>query len=319
MELKKIAVTAKNEGCSVLKDVCSLLESLHIEVIKPEYEPACGAYAVKAAELVSSGEADGAIVIGSNGLDSAILGNKFASVRASLVSTPTTARYTREHNASNLLCLGTDIVGPQKLLDIVKCWVSSDFIGGRHSISLGMIKEGELHQFCRGESAAAVQTKRPIRHIYIGNDHAGYEAKLQVLKILDAHGISYTDLGTDSTDIVRYPYYAARIAHAVLDGDADAGIAICGTGIGISIAVNKFKGIRAALCNDRTIARLAKEQFDANVLCIGGKIVGAFELEDIVNEWLSDSPRKPDEILDTISAVENANMTYTSWRPANNV
>ena len=305
MELKKIAITAKDKECSVLKDVCSLLDSLHIEVIKPEYEPACGAYAIRAAEIVSSGEADGAIVIGSNGLDSAILGNKFASVRASLVSTPTTARYTREHNASNLLCIGADLIGPQKLLDIVKCWV--------------MIKEGELHQFGHGESAAAVQTNRPIKHIYIGNDHAGYEAKLQVLRILEAHNISYTDLGTDSTDIVRYPYYAARIAHAVLDGDADAGIAICGTGIGISIAVNKFKGIRAALCNDRTMAKLAKEQFDANVLCIGGKIVGAFELEDIVNEWLADSPRTPDEILDTISAVENANMTYTSWRPANNV
>lgn len=319
MKMVKVAVTASKENCQIADKICRLLENLGLDVERPCYLPSCGAFVVQAAELVSAGAVDGAVVISSTGLEGSILGNKYSGVRAALVSTPTTAVYTREHNDSNLLCLGEDIVGRQKLIDIVECWVKSDFIGGRHAISVGMIREGELHQFKHSSAAEFQKTRRPIRHICIGNDHAGYEAKLQVLKILDTHGISYSDIGTDSADIVRYPYYAARIDQAVLEGTADAGIAICGTGIGISIAANKYKGIRAALCNDKTTARYARDNFDANVLCLGGKIVGTFELEDIVNEWLSGSCNTPSEILGVLSAVEAKNMTCTSWCPANNV
>lgn len=319
MKMAKVAVTSHKQNSKIAGDICCLLNNLGINVTRPEYQPACGAFVVQAAEMLSSGSVDGAIVVGSTGLEGSILGNKFAGVRAALVSTPTTAVYTREHNDSNLLSLGEDLSGRQKLLDIVENWVKSDFIGGRHAISVGMIKEGELYQFKQDAITGFHRTRRPIKHICIGNDHAGYEAKLQVLKILEARGISYTDLGTDSTDIVRYPYYAARIDQAVLEGAADAGIAVCGTGIGISIAANKFKGIRAALCNDKTTARLARDNYDANVLCIGGKIVGAFELEDIVNEWLSGSCSEPSEILGVLSSLEGKNMSYTQWRPAKNV
>ena len=319
MKMKTIALTSHQKGSRLADDVCCFLESLGLAVVKPEYQDQCGAFAAQAAALVSAGSVDGAIAIGSTGLEGSILGNKYAHVRAALVSTPTTAMYTREHNDSNLLCLGEDITGRQKLLDIVERWVKSDFIGGRHAISLGMIEEGELHQFAQGSDAVLLKTRRPIKHIYIGNDHAGYEAKLQILKILEARGISYTDLGTDSTDIVRYPYYAARVDQAVLAGKADAGIAICGTGIGISIAANKFKGIRAALCNDKTTARYARDSFDANVLCLGGKIVGPFEVEEIVNEWLAEPCGEPSPFLDLLSAIEGEKMTATDWRPANNV
>ena len=128
-----------------------------------------------------------------------------------------------------------------------------------------------------------------VTRLVIGNDHGGYEAKLELMKHLQAKGVDVVNFGTDSTDIVRYPHYARQVAGAVARGEFERGILICSTGIGMSVAANKVKGIRAALCTDGYMARMTRQHNDSNVLCLGGKITGVFELIDIVDTWLSES------------------------------
>lgn len=278
----------------------------------------------EAAAVVSRGEAGGGIVLSGSGMEGMLLGNKFPGVRASRATSSTTAMYTRCHNDSNLLSLGAEITGAGKMKEITASWLSHDFIGGRHSISVGMIREGEEHQFVTPGAACSKpvgsQTCYPVKRVFLACDHAGFEAKGVVRECLQKRQIKAMDLGTDSTEIVRYPYYAARVAQAVLHGEADGGILLCGTGIGMSIAANKFKGIRAALCTDTITARLARFQFDSNVLCIGGKIVGTFELEEILSQWL-DTPYCGEDSLfmEALRDVECNYMKETDWKPTNPV
>lgn len=120
--------------------------------------------------------------------------------------------------------------------------------------------------------------------IAIGSDHGGFELKEKVVKFLKGNGYEILDLGCNSTDSVDYPKYGRIVGEAVVEKKADKGIVICGTGIGISIAANKVKGVRAALCTNTTMARLTREHNDANVLAMGGRIVGdvlALEMVDI--------------------------------------
>ena len=107
--------------------------------------------------------------------------------------------------------------------------------------------------------------------IAIGSDHGGYELKEYIKTYFNAQNISYDDYGTHSTDSVDYPDFGKKVAEAVIDKAYDFGIVICGTGIGISIAANKVKGIRAALVYDEHTARLAKEHNLANVIALGGR------------------------------------------------
>lgn len=107
--------------------------------------------------------------------------------------------------------------------------------------------------------------------IVIGSDHGGYELKEIIKAYFDTEKIDYTDIGTNSIDSVDYPDYGKKVGLAVMNEAYDFGIAICGTGIGISIAANKVKGVRAALVYDETTARLAKEHNNANVLALGGR------------------------------------------------
>jgi ribose 5-phosphate isomerase B len=122
--------------------------------------------------------------------------------------------------------------------------------------------------------------------IIIGNDHGGYEAKLQVAAHLREKGFEVVDAGSDSTEIVRYPVYVRKVAGAVARGDPGRGILICSTGIGMSIAANKFPGIRAALCTSTYMAKMTRQHNNSNVLCLGGKITGIYEMLDIVDAWL---------------------------------
>ncbi len=124
--------------------------------------------------------------------------------------------------------------------------------------------------------------------IYIGNDHGGSGLKLAIVKRLKELGIACVDIGTDSEDIVRYPYYAAEVAKAVAEGKGDRGILICSTGIGMSIIANRFKGVRASLCTDTYMAKMTRKHNDSNLLCLGGKITGEFEALDILETWLSE-------------------------------
>ena len=124
--------------------------------------------------------------------------------------------------------------------------------------------------------------------IAIGSDHAGFPLKQVVKSWLEEHGYEVDDLGTHDTKSVDYPDYAAAVAHAVAEGKADRGILICGTGIGMSISANKVPGIRAALCTDAYTARMSRRHNDANVLCMGARVIGPGVAESIVEAWLSE-------------------------------
>ena len=125
-----------------------------------------------------------------------------------------------------------------------------------------------------------------VGKVIIGNDHGGYLAKLEVVKFLSGKGVEVVDVGTGSEEIVRYPHYVRLVAGAVARGEMARGILICSTGIGMSIAANKIKGVRAALCTSTYMAKMTRRHNDSNILCLGGKITGTFELLDIVETWL---------------------------------
>ncbi|MDK2807239.1 MAG: ribose 5-phosphate isomerase [Thermoanaerobacterium sp.] len=123
--------------------------------------------------------------------------------------------------------------------------------------------------------------------IAIGSDHGGYELKEAIKKHLDEKGIEYKDFGTFSEESVDYPDFALKVAEAVASGEFDKGILLCGTGVGISIAANKVPGIRAANVSDAFSARYSKEHNNANVLCMGGRVVGPGLAAILVDEWLN--------------------------------
>ena len=128
----------------------------------------------------------------------------------------------------------------------------------------------------------------------LGCDHGGYELMQEVKKHLDQRGIAYQDFGCYSEEAVDYPIYARKVAHAIVDGECEKGILICGTGIGISIAANKVKGIRAALCTDCFCAEATRLHNDANILAMGGRVVGPGLALKIVDTFL-DTPFSGDE------------------------
>ncbi|GAB6044907.1 ribose 5-phosphate isomerase B [Caminibacter profundus] len=122
---------------------------------------------------------------------------------------------------------------------------------------------------------------------FIGTDHAGFEVKAFVIDYLQKKGIEVEDLGTYSSESVDYPDFAHKVAEAVLANPGSKGILICGSGIGMSLAANKHKGIRAALCHDHYTASMARRHNDANILCFGARIVGLGEIESILEGWLN--------------------------------
>lgn len=123
--------------------------------------------------------------------------------------------------------------------------------------------------------------------IALGNDHGGYELKQEVIAYLEKNHIEYRDYGCYDTQAVDYPIYARKVAKAVQSGECEKGILICGTGIGISIAANKCKGIRAALCSDCFSAEATRQHNDANILVMGGRVVGPGLAVKIVDTFLN--------------------------------
>lgn len=123
--------------------------------------------------------------------------------------------------------------------------------------------------------------------IAIGSDHAGYPLKQEIMKYLDSKGLEYKDYGCWSTESCDYPDFAHKVAHAVAGGEAEKGILICGTGIGISIAANKVKGIRCANCSDCFSAEASRLHNDANILAIGARVVGTGLALKITETFLS--------------------------------
>jgi ribose 5-phosphate isomerase B len=123
--------------------------------------------------------------------------------------------------------------------------------------------------------------------IAIGCDHAGVELKKDILALLNNLQIQYVDYGTDSPESVDYPDFGEKVSESVSSGKMAKGILICGTGIGMSIVANKFSGVRASLCNDLFTARMSRLHNDANILVIGGRIVGKDLAQEIVKTWVS--------------------------------
>lgn len=122
--------------------------------------------------------------------------------------------------------------------------------------------------------------------IAIGSDHGGYEYKEQIVSHLKEKGYECDDVGTYSTDSCDYPVIARTVTTKITTGEADRGILICGTGIGMSIVANKVKGIRAALCGDTFSARASRAHNNSNVLCLGERVIGINLAMDIVDIWL---------------------------------
>jgi len=120
----------------------------------------------------------------------------------------------------------------------------------------------------------------------LGSDHAGFELKERLKPLLASLGHSVEDLGTHGTESVDYPEYAFAVCLRVLGGEADRGILVCGSGVGMSMTANRMKGIRGVLCTDLYLARYSRLHNDANVLCLPGRLMGSGLAEEVVRTWL---------------------------------
>lgn len=150
-------------------------------------------------------------------------------------------------------------------------------------------------------------TLPPVMRIAVGSDHAGYALKEHLASWLAESGHAVYDLGTHTTDPVDYPDYAAAVGQAVLDGRADRGIVICGSGAGASIAANKLQGIRASVAHDTYSAHQMVEHDDVNVLCLGSRVIGQALAEDLVETFIAAKFTREDRYvrrLDKIKAME---------------
>ncbi len=143
--------------------------------------------------------------------------------------------------------------------------------------------------------------------IAIACDHAALEMKKEIEALLTARGLEYKDFGTYTADSCHYPVFGAQAARAVAAGECDRGIVICGTGIGMSLAANKVKGIRCALCSDPYSARMTRAHNDANMLALGARVIGIELAKMIVEAWL-DTPfegGRHQTRVDMLTAIEN--------------
>ena len=142
--------------------------------------------------------------------------------------------------------------------------------------------------------------------IGIASDHRGFAAKEKIIEFLDNNDINVVDFGTNSSESVDFPLYAKKLGNAIQNEEVDLGIAICGTGIGISIAANKIHGIRAALCGDVFSAQMSREHNNANVLCMGERVIGVGLAEMITDTWLQGefAGGRHERRVDKIAALE---------------
>ncbi len=146
--------------------------------------------------------------------------------------------------------------------------------------------------------------------IALGSDHAGYELKQVVIKHLEERGLNFKDFGTYSEDSCDYAIFAQKAANAVAAGECDKGLLFCGTGVGISIAANKVNGIRACCCSDLFSAEATRLHNDANMLCLGGRVVDsekAIALVDIFLDTAFSGEERHQRRIDQITEIEKVN------------
>ncbi len=141
------------------------------------------------------------------------------------------------------------------------------------------------------------------KQIIIGSDHAAFELKEKIKDLLTNLGYEVEDAGTHSTASVNYADFGKKVARAVSDGTFSRGILLCGTGLGMSIQANRFKGVRAALCSDIFSARMSRQHNDANILVMGGRVIGDILAFELVREWLS-TPFEGGRHLDRIRSID---------------
>ena len=146
--------------------------------------------------------------------------------------------------------------------------------------------------------------------IAIGCDHGGYYLKQDIIDFLKKNGYEYKDYGTYSDESCDYPVYAKKVAHAVADGECEKGILICGTGIGVCITANKVKGIRAALVHDCFSAKATREHNDANILCMGGRVITEKDAVEFTKIFLTTEFEggRHQRRIDQIAAIEQENQ-----------
>ena len=144
----------------------------------------------------------------------------------------------------------------------------------------------------------------------LGCDHGGYPLMKEVIKYLEDNKIAFKNFGTYSEASVDYPEYAKKVAHAVAEGECEKGILICGTGIGISMAANKVKGIRAALCSDTHAAEMTRRHNNANILCLGGLVTEEKTALEIVDTFLKFDFEggRHQRRIDQIADIENGRL-----------
>lgn len=144
--------------------------------------------------------------------------------------------------------------------------------------------------------------------IAIGNDHSAVELKNHISQFVEKMGHTVVNFGTDCSDSCDYPLYGEKVARAVAGGECDLGILICGTGIGISLAANKVKGIRAAVCSEPYSARLTRQHNNANIIAFGARVVGPAMAEMIVSEFLNAEYEggRHQRRVDMITEIENS-------------
>jgi ribose 5-phosphate isomerase B len=147
--------------------------------------------------------------------------------------------------------------------------------------------------------------------VIIASDHAGFEYKTILIKDLLEEGYEVLDLGTNSGEPTDYPVHATDVANALINKKGERGILICGSGVGVSVAANKFKGIRAGVCHDTYSAHQCVEHDDANVLCLGQRVIGIELARELIFTFLkaeySNAPRHARRVAE-IAAIENKNM-----------
>ena len=149
-----------------------------------------------------------------------------------------------------------------------------------------------------------------MKTIVLGADHGGFELKNTIKAHLEARGFGVIDVGTNSADSCDYPIFASLACQKVLDGNAELGILVCGTGIGMSMAANKHKGIRAACCSDTFSARLTRLHNNANFLCLGARVVGVGLALDLVDNFVNEEFEGDRHVkrLSLIEDIENEKL-----------